>query len=546
MTSIPLGILHAAGHAWAGIHGSGWVWTALAILVALGPGQFLICDALRRLAGTHQEIQNRVGRSLRKLPLGRRVERPFIGFSRGMWIWPYHAFARQQDSVAIVGPPRSGKSTGILIPQLALWGGSAVSTSIKPDVLAATLRRRRQLAERHGGQVYVYAPTTPGEVCGIEPMSWSPITGCDDPVVALTRVGSLVYSARTGSGTSDQTHWRDGASTILRGLFGAAAVHPTRPGDLRVVLAWLNDQQLDEPAALLRNFGTAGDDRARALEGIAITESKERSSMFSAARMALSGVANPLVLERSQGNAFDVDRFLATCSTLYVVAPTQHQEGIAPLISSLIESIVTRAYELDHQSALSHRLLLSLDEVCNIAPLPTLPAIISQGGGQGCNASWAAQSFAQLRDRYGREAAAAIWSASNARVIYGGIGDSSDLADLARMAGGDGDYLPVPRPAGRPQPPKGRPPVSTRMLREIPDRTALLLYGNRQPYWLKVPRWSRALTLRWTVSGAPAWMASGARLPARIRERLVVPQRPAPKPTPVAAAAATEASEQSE
>lgn len=539
MSSIPLGILHWTGLPWPAMDGGGWLRTALVFLFVIGPGQFLATVVCRMLLGTDREIHGRVARHLRKHPTGRRRERPFIGFSRGLWIWSYHAFARQQDSVAIVGPPRSGKSTGILIPQLAMWDGSAVSTSIKPDVLSATLRRRERLARRHGGRVYVYAPTSNGTVCGFEPMRWSPVAGCEDPVTCQVRVKSLVYAAGAGAGTSDATHWRDGACAILRGLFGASAVHPTRPCDLRVVIEWLNDAETAEPAGILRNFAEqGGEDRAQALEGIGATEWKERSSMFSAARMALSGLANPLVLQRSYGSAFDVDEFLSTCSTLYVVSPTTHQEGIAPLISALIESITSRAYELDHVGALPNRLLLSLDEVCNIAPLPTLPAIVSQGGGQGCNAAWAAQSFAQLRARYGKDGAGAIWSAANARIVLGGIGDSADLEEIARMCGGHPEHNPMPGIISQGRR-RGRPPVSARMLREIPDRTALLMYGNRRPYWIRIPRWSRALTLRWAVRGAPTWAGAGLaathQLPGRIRERLATPPRPALKPTPAKA-----------
>ena len=79
--------------------------------------------------------------------------------------------------------------------------------------------------------------------------------------------------------------------------------------------------------------------------------------------------------------------------------------------------------------------MLSLDELANIAPLPELESILSQGAGQGVTISWAAQSLAQVRHRWGREAADAIWSASTARVIFGGLASEQDLTALEKLIG---------------------------------------------------------------------------------------------------------------
>lgn len=516
-----------------GSGGLPWWAKVLIALFVLGPGQFTLCALIRRLLGREHDILPRVALRLRSLPLRRRRERPFLGFSRGLWITPYHAYGRQQDTVAIVGPPRAGKSSGILIPQLALWAGPAVTTSTKLDVIQATLYRRRQLAERNGGQVHVYAPTQAGPVAGIAPMRWSLLQGCEDPVVCHARVRSLVYAAGsgTGSGTSDATHWREGASAILRGLFAAAAVDPHRPCDLRLVLNWLYAHELDSPAAALSDHGERMESNAWAdlreqLLGMRRTESKELSSLFSAARTALSALTNPLILDRSRNAHFDVDAFLASGSTLYIATSSTHQRATGPLISALVETIVTRAYELDQLGQLPHRLLLSLDEVANIAPLESLPSMISQGGGQGVNVCWAAQSLSQLRGRYGRDQAEAIWSASNAKVILGGLGDHQDLAAVAGMAAPDS---PAPRDDRPPQ------PVTARRLREIASRHALLLYGNQPAAWIGIPRWDHAFTLRWAVLGPPAPLArAGAYVIARGRAlRAAVAARiPRPAPTP--------------
>ena len=54
----------------------------------------------------------------------------------------------------ILGPPRSGKTSTIVIPSLLAAPGAVVSTATKRDVLDATWRARSQV-----GQVWVFDPT---------------------------------------------------------------------------------------------------------------------------------------------------------------------------------------------------------------------------------------------------------------------------------------------------------------------------------------------------------------------------------------------------
>src|SRR5215475_10756170 len=53
--------------------------------------------------------------------------------------------AGPEASMLVLGPPRSGKSTGIVIPCVLDAPAAVVSTSTKPDVLTATLFRRYAL-----------------------------------------------------------------------------------------------------------------------------------------------------------------------------------------------------------------------------------------------------------------------------------------------------------------------------------------------------------------------------------------------------------------
>ena len=444
-------------------------------------------------------------------------ERPFLGWGRDWFGLTRFALATQEDSVGVVGPPRVGKTAGVLIPQALMWGGSLISTSTKPDILRASAGRRLQLALQHGGNVYLYAPTAKGPMEGIRPVRWSPLAGCRDPRIAALRVETLVQAAQTGRGIENADHWRAGASRILRPYFLAASHHPTRDGDFATVREWLSGHEFREPLAILGSLRTFGGDYwAAELRGVADTPERERGSFFSSAQNAVAATADPNVLRACGATELEPVHFLTTRSTLYVVSPSEHQEAVAPLISALIEYIVTVAYDLHRDGLLPARLMLGLDELANIAPLPKLESIVSQGGGQGVNTTWAAQSQAQLRHRFGEHAADAIWSATRSKLVFGGLGDGHSLDQLSRLVG-DHQVKTQTSTKDRSSGVKRRhtttgyewrPRLTVAELRQLPPKWALLLYQERKPYLLRAPiavkRWRlRHALLPWPITVAP-------------------------------------------
>lgn len=460
-------------------------------------------------------------------PWVRWRERPFLGWGR-CWFGPtVFAAGSHEDSVGIVGPPRVGKTAGVLVPQVCQWRGPVISTSTKPDVLRATASRRLQLARQHGGDVYVYAPTATSLVEGLKPIRWSPLAGCTDPRVAKLNVETLITTAQTGKGVDNADHWRSGAGRILRPYFYAAAHHPTRPYDFAVVKDWLSVQAYEEPMAILTGLGTfAGQQWARELHGvIKATPDRERGSFYSAAETTVAATSDPTVLRSCSAVDLDPVEFLQTRSTLYIVSPSEHQEAVAPLITALIDSIVTTAYELHRHGDLPARLQLNLDEFANIAPLPKIESTLSQGGGQGVNVSWAVQSLAQLRNRYGEHAAEAIWSATRAKLVWGGLTDGPTLDHVSKLVGEhrvqqppEVTYDRTRRRTTR-QHHEWRPRLSVAELRQLKRGWALLLYHERKPYVVKAPIAARRLRLRRALLAWP--VAAPAITPATARATVV-------------------------
>lgn len=404
------------------------------------------------------------------------------------------------DSVGVVGPPRYGKTSGIITPALLYWSGPVVCTSTRGDILDFCGDWRRRVATSHGGEVYVYDPFHSE---GGTSMRWSPLAGCADASVCYRRVQAM--TATVGQGVTDGEHWRAGAAMLLRGLFHAAALAQLPLAEVR---RWLARQETRQPADLIRNHA-AGLATATAwaddLEAVQLVGERERGSFYSLARNCLEAAAEPRVLDSCSDTDLDLDHFLATCSTLFVVGPSHYQQVVAPMIVGLVDAVAQRAAERAalQGGRLDPPLLLALDEVANIAPLRNLPSLVSEGGGRGIITLWAAQSLAQLRARYGADEQQAILTATTAKLIYGGMSNDADLRNISAWAGeraeamvshygGGLPWLPTPEPLGgvssptemagqQSVSPMYRPVLPVEEIQQLPPHQAWLWWQSEPP-----------------------------------------------------------------
>jgi type IV secretion system protein VirD4 len=356
-------------------------------------------------------------------------EQVFLGFNPaapGQW---KRAWSDRRDAVGVVGPPGYGKTAGVVIPAVLHWAGPVVSSSTRGDILRATGDWRRQVAAPYGGGVAVYDPF--GSEPGLTSVGWSPLDGCQDPSLCYRRASAMTGSA--GQGITDGPHWQRGAARILRAYFHAAALTGRGVRDVR---QWLARQDTRAAADILREANTPAAYWADDLEAMSLKGERERGSYFSVAENCLEATADPRVLASCEGPGLDIDRFLATRSTLYIVGPSHYQQALAPMIVGLVDAIWQRAAELAAIAGgrLDPALLLALDEVSNTAPIHLGP-LVSEGGGRGIVTVWTTQNLAQLRERYGVEAASSILSASSVKLIYGGLSSGIDLQNISAWAG---------------------------------------------------------------------------------------------------------------
>ncbi len=392
----------------------------------------------------------------------------------------------------MVGPPRSGKGLHLVIPMLLDAPGAVVTTSTRPDNLAVTYSARRAL-----GPVAVFDPQ--GLAAGVpDGLRWSPVRGCDVPQIAMIRARGLAAGTGISKTTDGGDFWQAQTETVLRALLHAAALDGRAPRDL---YRWSLDPAAVSEAITILGRPSAAPGWDNALEQAANSDPRTRDSIWLGVRQSLSALADPRVLDAvspRDRESFDPAAFLRERGTLYVLGTAAGAGAAAPLVAALVEDMVETARGMAACSPgarLDPPLLLALDEIGNLAPLPSLPALMSEGGGSGVTTLAVLQSLSQARDKWGEQQAGALWDAAIAKLILGGGSNARDLTDLATLIGDrDEELTSVSRhhDGGRSTSSSVRrvPVMEMSRLRTLPFGTGVLLLRTAPPVVLDLVPWT--------------------------------------------------------
>jgi type IV secretory pathway TraG/TraD family ATPase VirD4 len=191
-----------------------------------------------------------------------------LGCERREWI-----AAHPEHAIMVLGPPRSGKTSAVVIPAILSATGAVVSTSTKLDVFAATASHRSQW-----GNVWVFDPSGTSHMPpGARRLRWSPVSAGRPWDETLTTAAAMVDAAKLGSG-GDSEFWNERAGALLAGLLHAASLDRRTIADVR---AWVLRADLDSPIVILQSHGAKL--AAEILDGLSRATDRALSSVFATA-----------------------------------------------------------------------------------------------------------------------------------------------------------------------------------------------------------------------------------------------------------------------
>lgn len=332
-----------------------------------------------------------------------------------------------------IAPTRSGKSRTDLVHKALDAPGALFASTTKNDLAEWCLlaRSRRSC----GGPAWLLDMT--GTTDWPRHVHWNPITGCDEPAVALRRAETLIATSALGIedvGGNDAV-FRGRARIVLQAYLLAAARHQRGIDDL---ITWSLTKPADqEPAELLQRDFPHLAYNLRSETGM-VAETAD--AVWMSVRRALEPFMNPDVraLCTPGSDPFDIDTLLDTGGSVFVIAG-QHQAAHArPVLSAFAEEFLNRVQEraLDQE----HRrntppVTTILDEIYEGTPVPRLPGFISDIAGRGGPVHWSAQSRGQLDELYGEHGRKTLIDNTLTLSIFPGIKDDQTLEWLSTISG---------------------------------------------------------------------------------------------------------------
>jgi type IV secretion system protein VirD4 len=423
--------------------------------------------------------------------------------------------AEPGQSVAVIGPTQSGKSSGFAIPAMLEWDGPVIATSVKRDLVDVTRAAREQY-----GRVWIYDPGAP-DCC-----AWSPTDLIDGTWRNAQRLADwMIRSADATPGKEGEGNfWSQAAVKFLAPLLYAASL---RGGGLQTMMRWIERREWREVGMTLAEcessvgretiyaqasatgtevaeIDTTSDDELPLNAWLAAIEHDERflSSVVATVEAALVSLGDPAVLERSMTRGFTPRDLLTGSNTLYVCAPLQEQERLKPLFTALVRSVFAAAY--DRYAATGKRLkrplLAVLDEAGNIAPVPDLARIASTGVGVGVQVVSIWHDLAQLQKTYGSDGAETVLNNHRARLILPGIADEKTLLWVEKVLGNEEvwrrGYGFSSKDRNQSESLVDRLLAPGHSVRELGEMTGLLVYGRIPPAKIDLRPWFKDRALQ--------------------------------------------------
>jgi type IV secretion system protein VirD4 len=392
---------------------------------------------------------------------------------------PWRVVAEPAQSVVVVGPTQSGKTTALAVPAILGWEGPVLAASVKSDLLRHTLGRRSSV-----GRVWCIDPT---RATGARASVWSPLTDCADWEIARRVASDLAETAKSDGTTADGEFWYATAAKLLAPHLFAAARDGRSMAD---VLRWVDTQEVSEVSFILEQAGVP--DALNAARATWCRDERTRSSVYTTAETVLAPFAGTL---GAGSTSFEPRALLGGTNTLYLCAPAHDQRRLRGYFTALTQQVLTEAFAAAtfRGRPLDPPLLVVLDEAAHIAPLTELDGLAATCASHGIQLVTVWQDLAQVRARYGARAPTVL-NNHRAKLFLPGIADPDTLEYASRLVGDEEVSLPSvtrdPR-GGRSTtattgPRRLLPPEDLRCLHR---GEAVLVYGTLPPARLRLRPW---------------------------------------------------------
>ena len=387
--------------------------------------------------------------------------------------------------VLVFGPAGSGKTSGVLAPAIMEWGfgkGPVLAGTVKYDLADSTIGIREKV-----GKVGIFDPAGPTpKHLQSRLITWTPLTSAVTWAGAMRTAGAMVFAASDGK----DSFWDFQTIGLLACLMFVTAQKPeTSMATVSQLLGALlavegDDEEDDAPTTFqlitddlsmllakarsakvaVEKQSTSGELNAidatvkinqlnHRIDEIEACEETLRPIFVTSktAPQTIGGViascANALrVYSISRPNAliawddpavFDIDKFVESNDTLYLIAPPRSQKLFAPILAAFASMVIDSSYNIAQSkktAALDVPILICLDEV-HAMPIDDLPTIFSTARSYNIQILCATQDHSQLIAKFGDTGAAELVDSSGSVLALPRAKDPKTLELLSMISG---------------------------------------------------------------------------------------------------------------
>ena len=293
-------------------------------------------------------------------------------------------------------PTGTGKTTGVVVPNLLHYSGSVVVVDVKAGELTRiTARRRREM----GQQVIVLDPfqVTDEATAGLCPLEMFSLPGCD------LESDAEMLSSLFGHGYQGvkDPFWDQHGMALLAAIIAHVAALPIEERRLSKVFDMLlADDTVYSLAVLLDTVGKDLPKMAyREIAAFLQMPDITRGGVLSTALSYLKTLQSPGVLQSLDETTFSLPDFIdGRPMSIYLVLPPDklqsHRAILKLWIGALLKGVVSRTHRPER------RTLLLIDECGQLGHFPFLETFITLCRGYSCSVWTCFQDLAQLQSSY--------------------------------------------------------------------------------------------------------------------------------------------------
>lgn len=353
----------------------------------------------------------------------------------------YHKF-HGSEHVGLYARTGTGKSSSMTITNCFTFLGSLVVLDIKGEAFRATAGYRSEVL---GQDIYVFDPAA---VQTGRSHRWNNLQTVDrngvDRFDQISRQAFMLFPENPGNSSNADAFWTPSA----RGAFTAVATllceTPDMPFNTAEVLRlFARGDSQDVIADMIqqrRTSGLRGYSRI-AVDGVSDYLNGSPDQVGGIRKMTstrLQSWFNPRVAAATEVSDFDLRDIRRRPMTIYVTVQPGNIARMRPLLALFFDALVNLNTDVTPQEdpTIQYQTLILLDEFIRLGRMDSLAEAAQYVRGYGMRFLYIVQNLAQIRAKYGADAAEDIFDNIGAEIVFG-TNDLKLTKELSERMGDD-------------------------------------------------------------------------------------------------------------